>query len=113
MLVRMETQQTVVIPEGSVDINEQLSDITASFSEMLAPFILLSLAVTAGFMILSIISMVRRRKLENALLDMQKTLHEMNERDKARDKPQQSQARPESRNETIAAADSSEKTIAS
>lgn len=86
----METQPQIVIPEESLqslDVSNQLSDITTSLTDTFAPFILLSLVITGLFVMMHIISMFRRRKLENALFDMQRVLHEMNERDKARQGP--------------------------
>lgn len=63
------------------DIGNQL---TSSITDMLGPVIWLSVALTIVFIVLYISAMIRRRKVENAVLDMQKLLHEMNERDKAR-----------------------------
>lgn len=83
----METQPTIVVPEESIesiDISNQLSDVMSSLTETLAPYMLLSLVITLLFVVMYIVSQFRRRKLENAILDMQKVLHEMNEREKAR-----------------------------
>lgn len=65
----------------------ELTDITASISDALGPIIWLSVAVTIIFVALYLSSIMRKRKVENAILDIQKTLHEMNERDKARSAP--------------------------
>jgi heme exporter protein D len=97
----MDTQSPITTPE-SLDISNQLSDITSSMTETLAPFIFLSMALTVIFVIMYIVSVFRRRKVENAVLDMQKILHEMNEREKARTKSQPTPERPESRKEIIA-----------
>lgn len=99
----MDSEQTLLTPDGSTDISNQLFDMTSSITDALAPFMLLSFVITVAFVVLYVVSLIRRRKLENALFDIQKTLHEMNERDKARSKPRSTPNRPESRNETIAA----------
>ena len=44
-----------------------------------------SIAILIPFLILYIISSRRKSKSYKAIIDIQKTLHEMNERDKARD----------------------------
>lgn len=69
---------------AGTDIGNQL---TSSITDMLGPVIWLSVALTIVFIVLYISAMIRRRKVENAVLDMQKLLHEMNERDKARMAP--------------------------
>lgn len=68
------------------EISEPLADVT-SLIEALAPLLLLSLALTITVIGLYIRSSLKRRKLEKAILDIQKTVHEMNERDKARNMP--------------------------
>lgn len=73
-------------PSGSGNIF-QMPDLAASIQEALAPFILLSVIITVIFAVLYIVSLVRRWKVEQAILDIQKTIHEMNERDKARSTP--------------------------
>lgn len=101
----MESEQIVTVPTTqtqTIDINGQMSDMLSSLTETLAPMILLSLILSVLFIVMRIITMFRRRKVEKAIFDIQKTLHEMNERDKARSNPQQLPARPEFRNEIIA-----------
>jgi len=44
-----------------------------------------SVAILIPFLILYVLSSRRKSKAYKAIIDMQKTLHEMNERDKARD----------------------------
>ena len=96
----METQPaptpTVVVSEDaleSIDIGGQLTEVMGPLMDMLAPIMILSVVVTVLFVFMYILSMFRRRKLEKAILDMQKILHEMNERDKARSLPQQPQSK--------------------
>jgi hypothetical protein len=43
-----------------------------------------SVVVAIPLFLLYILSLQRKRKMQKAILDIQKTLHEMNERDKAR-----------------------------
>ncbi len=100
----METQPTVVMPDGSIDINGQLPDIMSSLTDAMAPFILLSFVITLAFVVLYVVSMIRRRKLENAILDMQKVLHEMNEREKARQAPRPMSDVPRTSEDKILAA---------
>lgn len=83
----MNSDQLLSGENGSIDIGTQLPDITSSITDMLMPIVLLSLAMTVIFVGLYISSIVRRRRVENAIFDIQKTLHEMNERDKARSTP--------------------------
>lgn len=63
------------------------TDLMSSLNDMLAPFIWLSVALTVVFVVFYVSAHLRRRKLENALFDIQGTLKEMNERDKARTAP--------------------------
>lgn len=100
----MESNQPLVITDGTLDISNQLTQVTSSLTDAFAPLIILSVVITGVFLLLHIISMFRRRKIENALLDMHKLLHEMNERDKARSIPRAATDRPAVRSETIAAA---------
>ena len=100
----METQPTVVIPDGSIDMNGQLSDVMSSLTDAMVPFILLSFVITLLFVVLYVVSMIRRRKLENAILDMQKVLHEMNEREKARSTPRPMSDPPKTSEDKILAA---------
>ena len=106
----METQPaptpTVVVSEDaleSIDIGGQLTEVMGPLMDMLAPIMILSVVVTVLFVFMYILSMFRRRKVEKAILDIQKTLHEMNERDKARIKPATPAAQPRIHNDTIAA----------
>lgn len=63
------------------------TNLTSSMTDMLTPFIWLSVALTIVFIVLYISSMLRRRKLENAIFAIQKSIEEMNERDKKRPVP--------------------------
>jgi hypothetical protein len=84
------------------DIGNQL---TSSITDMLGPVIWLSVALTIVFIVLYISAMIRRRKVENAVLDMQKILHEMNERDKARSQPPALALPPKTNSDRIIAAE--------
>ena len=83
----MNTDQLLSGENGSVDIGSQLPDITSSITSMLMPVIILSFVLTIIFVAVYISSILRRRKVENAILTMEKILHEMNERDKTRSRP--------------------------
>lgn len=80
----MNTDQIIYETSSPTDISNPLSSITSSLTDTLQPFIWLSLALTVLFGAFYITSFFRRRKLENALFDIQKNLREMNERDKVR-----------------------------
>ncbi len=92
-----------ILSGDTTDTSSLAPDITSSISDMLAPFMWLSVALGFAFIILYITMMLRRRKLENALLDMQKILHEMNERDKARSAPQVRPVSPETSDNKVIA----------
>lgn len=83
----MDNEQLYSENTNTTVLSDQLPDMMSSITTMLAPFMLLSFGLTVVFIALYIRSQFRRKKLENAILDMQKTLHEMNERDKARSAP--------------------------
>lgn len=70
--------------DNSTDSSSLLPDVSSSINDMLAPFIWFSVILTIVFVGLYIYSMVRRRRLENALFDIQKNIAELNERDKSR-----------------------------
>ena len=81
----MLSEQFLVGGDGSsIDTGNPLTSLTSSLSDALMPFIWLSVVLTIVFIVLYVSSMLRKRKVENAILDIQKTIHEMNERDKAR-----------------------------
>lgn len=67
------------------NLTDQLPDITGSITDALAPFIMLSVVSVAVFIIIYITSMIRRWKVDKAILAMQKDIREMNERDKQRE----------------------------
>lgn len=75
----MDTQ---LPPEFTTLQNSQLPDLNSMMDNILGPFMWLSLALTIVFVVLYALSIKRRRKVENAILDIQKILHEMNEREK-------------------------------
>lgn len=70
----------------STEAGEPLVDVT-SLTDAAMPLLWLSAALTLLFIALYIRSSLKRRKLEKAILDIQKTVHEINERDKSRSKP--------------------------
>jgi len=61
-----------------------MPDIASQLSDLLAPVLMASLVLTAVLFILYVSSYLRRRKVDRAILDIQKVLREMNEREKAR-----------------------------
>lgn len=95
----MDTNQLFSGEGDTTDLGSQLPDLTSSINDMLAPIMWLSVAISIVFIVLYISAMFRRRKLENALFDMQKTLHEINERDKARSTPAAPTVQPQVRHE--------------
>ncbi len=74
----MDTSQDTTL--NSLD--SQLPSLDSSFGGLIAPFMILSTLLTVIFVAAYIASIVRKRKVENAILAMQKELHEMNERAK-------------------------------
>lgn len=68
----------------STDSSNLLPDLSSSISNLLAPLIGLSVLLFIVFIGLYLYSMSRRRRLENALFDIQKNIAELNARDKAR-----------------------------
>ena len=102
----MDSEQLFPETTTTTDVTTLLPDFTESLSDTLAPIIWLSVALTVVFVVLYVVSIVRRRKLEHALLDIQKTLNEMNERDKQRTQPPTpASTPPPDRNRVIAATD--------
>lgn len=99
-LDQMQTQDVQEIQ--GIDTSTLFPDITSQLTEMMAPFLFASFALTAVFAILYISSALRRRKVEKAILDMQKMLHEMNERDKERKSRDTPQGMPSHDTETLA-----------
>lgn len=73
-----------ILPEGQAAENTLLPDISSSITDLVAPFMWFSVVLTVVFIGLYLYSMMRRRRLENALFDIQKNIAEMNARDKAR-----------------------------
>lgn len=73
---------------ASTDITTQLlPNLSSSITDMLAPFLWLSVGLSIIFIALYISSILRRRKLEKAIFDIQKTVHEIDMRTKARSSP--------------------------
>lgn len=66
----------------STEAGEPLVDVS-SLTDAAMPLLWLSASLTLLFIALYIRSSLKRRKLEKAILDIQKTVHEINERDKA------------------------------
>ena len=100
ILNSMNTEQILLESPEATDISTQLPDITSSINDALGPLMWLSVALTIVFLSFYITAMFRRRKLENALFDIQKNISEMNERDKARSRPAASTVQPQRNNET-------------
>src|SRR5690606_33897149 len=61
-----------------------MPDIASQLSDLLAPVLMASLVLTAVLFILYVSSYLSRRKVDRAILDIQKVLREMNEREKSR-----------------------------
>ena len=105
---RLQTQNIQDIQ--GIDASTLFPDMTSQLTGMMAPFLIASLALSAVFAILYITSALRRRKVERAILDMKKILHEMNERDKDRYGPPKPPRPLPSKNETIASSEHSQET---
>lgn len=69
------------------DVNSLVNQSLQPFAAFFMIFTIFSIALTIAIVVFWILSMVRRRKVQAAILDIQATLHEMNERDKARSAP--------------------------
>ncbi len=110
ILKYMETNQTLYTNDGTTDLGTQLPNITSSITDMLGPFVLLSFVISVIFLVFYVIAMIRRRKLENALFDIQKNLSEMNARDKARGAKITPTPQPRTGSEKIAIAQSPDET---
>lgn len=59
----------------------------SSLSNLIEFATIASLVLTLVFIVFWITAALHRRKVQNAIIDIQKTLHEMNERDKLRQTP--------------------------
>lgn len=87
----------------STDLGIDTSTLVSPITDMLAPILWLSVAFSVLFIAFFILSIFRRRKLENALFDIQKILSEMNERDKTRSLPAPPRTQNISEKETVIA----------
>lgn len=103
----MNAEQLLSDGQG-IDTSSLMPDLTSQLTDLLAPVLMASAAVTIVFLALFISSTLRRRKVERAILDIQKTLHEMNERDKARLKPAAPPVPPQNDSDKLIAAKPSE-----
>lgn len=66
----------------SANPNTILSDAIAPLITLFTIFTVVTITVSIAVIVLWIMGMVRTHKVQNAVFDMQKVLHEMNERDK-------------------------------
>lgn len=62
-------------------------NISHTVSELMTFVTIASLIITLLVFIMWIMNWLHRRKVQNAILDIRATLHELNERDKARAQP--------------------------
>lgn len=105
----MDSNQLLDLQNGSVDTS-QLPDTGSLLNGLLGPVFWISIALTVLMIALYVFSMMRKRKLERAILDMQKILNEMNERDKARSNPMLKQNQFEQQDKIIAKSNDSSNT---
>lgn len=77
--------QTLELLMGSPDTT---SDFGSSLGAFLLYITIASVVVTGAILVMWIMAQMRRRKVENATLEIRDILHEMNERDKQRTAPQ-------------------------
>lgn len=67
--------------------NNQLQSLPTSITNALAPILLLSTIISVLFLVAYIVSSIRRWKVQQAILDIQKEVKELNERDRNRSMP--------------------------
>lgn len=79
------------------------SNLLPSVMSTLAPILLLSTILTVVLAVAYIFSVIRRYKVEKAILAMQKDIHELNERDRARSAPPEAPITPVEGERSIAA----------
>ena len=72
------------LTDTNTDLTNQLMQ---QFGSTLTVVAVASLVLTIIVVVMWIVAMWHRRKVQNAILDIQQTLHEMNERDKQRTRP--------------------------
>lgn len=83
MLMYMDSTDLDSLTQGQ-DINSLIGQTMQPYAVFFTIFTIASIALTILILVLWILSMIRRRKMQAAIFDIQATLHEMNERDKAR-----------------------------
>lgn len=105
----MDTEQLFSPDGSSLDIGSRLPDIDSLLSSILGPIMWVSIIITVAFIALYVASILRRRKVENAILDIQKVIHEMNERDKKRNTQPPMPARSQFSTDMIARSEPNEK----
>lgn len=91
-----------------IDIGSQLPDIASNLAETYAPFLIASALLSVLLLVLYVSSALRRRKVDKAILDIQKVINEMNERDKARSMPAIPPSSPQSSEDKILATELTE-----
>jgi hypothetical protein len=69
--------------------SDSQNPLTSSMNGLFTYAMIASLILTIVFVALWIASWLHRRKVENAIIDIRNTLHEMNEREKAQQSPPQ------------------------
>lgn len=84
----IEQYQQLQTLQNSDSLTNPLGDLQTQIFDQLATFLLFgviaSIAIFVPLIIIYTLSAIRKHKTYKAILDIQKTLHEMNERDKAR-----------------------------
>lgn len=66
------------------DLNSLISQSFQPYAVFFTTFTIISIFLTILILVLWILGMVRRRKVQAAIFDIQAVLHEMNEREKSR-----------------------------
>lgn len=64
-------------------LNDAIQPLIGAF----VAFTIISIVLTIAIVVIWIMSLIRRRKVQAAIFDIQAVLHEMNERDKLRQQP--------------------------
>ena len=70
------------------DVNSMIEQSLQPFAAFFMIFTVITLLLSVVIIVFWILSVVRKRKVQAAILDMHAILHEMNERDKATNAPE-------------------------
>lgn len=82
----MDLDNLLLRDDTSTEIGDPMANVS-SLTDAMAPLMWLSFVLTIIFIGLYVRSIYKRRKLEKAIFDIQKTVHEINQRDKTRNAP--------------------------